>query len=317
MQETPFAAYSKDVSSGPISSQPARRRGCTGRAAPVKSGTRNGLARRRATTDRGTTWRSVPEENVARTGSGVSGSGSVSIPAAASISRLSSAAASEIRASSASSTSSEVSRVAVLARIVATPSSRLSCSLRSASVLVVSALIRARSSRTSSATTWNLVRTDGRTLPRSTPASTSRTARASTGMMPSLSRSRTRRRDRGAVRVAPDWRWPRRANKPSSGLPRHAAGDGRTRRRGPRRDRVVTEPVGPGRRRPSRTVQRTGERGRVEDSLASRRRPLRCWPCGAASTYVERTATAATASISHGPSIGREGPVRRKGSGRG
>ena len=74
----------------------------------------------------------------------------------------------------------------------------------------------------------------GRTLPRSTPASTSRTARASTGMMPSLSRSRTRRRDRGAVRVAPDWRWPRRANKLSSGLPRLAAGAGRNAVRGRR-----------------------------------------------------------------------------------
>ena len=87
--------------------------------------------------------------------------------------------------------SSEVSRAAVLARIVATPSSRLSCSARWASVLVVSALTRARSSRTSSATTWNFVRTDGQHRRRAATAlSTSRTARASTGMMPSLSRSR-------------------------------------------------------------------------------------------------------------------------------
>ena len=86
---------------------------------------------------------------------------------------------------------SDVSRAAVLARIVATPSRRLSCSARSASVIVLSALTRARSSRTSSATTWNLVRLDGLTGPRWAAASTSRTARASTGMMPSLSRSRT------------------------------------------------------------------------------------------------------------------------------
>ena len=50
-------------------------------------------------------------------------------------------------------------------------------------------------------------------------ASTSRTARASTGMMPSLSRSRTRRWLRGAGRRAPDWRWPRRATDSSSGVP--------------------------------------------------------------------------------------------------
>jgi hypothetical protein len=38
------------------------------------------------------------------------------------------------------------------------PSSRLSCASRFASVSVWSAFTRARSSRTSSATTWNLVR---------------------------------------------------------------------------------------------------------------------------------------------------------------
>ena len=54
-----------------------------------------------------------------------------------------------------------MSRAAVFARIVATPSRRLSCSARWASLLVRSALTRARSSRTSSATTWNLVRPDG------------------------------------------------------------------------------------------------------------------------------------------------------------
>ena len=108
-----------------------------------------------------------------------------------------------------------MSRAAVFARIVAIPSRRLSCSARWASVLVSSARTRARSSRTSRATTWNFVRTEGSTRPRSAAASTSRTVRASTGMMPSLSRSRTRRWFRGAVRRAPDWRWPRRATDSS------------------------------------------------------------------------------------------------------
>ena len=41
-------------------------------------------------------------------------------------------------------------------------------------------------------------------------------------MRPSTSTSRTRPRRREAVRVAPDWRWPRRAKESSSGQPRHA-----------------------------------------------------------------------------------------------
>ncbi len=87
----------------------------------------------------------------------------------------------------------EVSRAAVLARIVATPSRRLSCVALNASVVVASALTRARSSRTSSATTWNFVRTEGRIAPRATSACTSLTVMASTGMMPSLSPCRPRR----------------------------------------------------------------------------------------------------------------------------
>ena len=76
-----------------------------------------------------------------------------------------------------------MSRTAVFARIVAIPSRRLSCSARWASLLVSSALTRARSSRTSSATTWNFVRTVGRhPAPLRRAASTSRTARASTEM---------------------------------------------------------------------------------------------------------------------------------------
>ncbi len=140
-------------------------------------------------------------------------------PAAVIISRLRSSAASETAASSASRDSSEVSRAAVLARIVPIPSSRLSCSARWLSLTAVSAFTRVRSSRASRATTWNFVRPEGRTGPRWTPASTSRTARARTGMMPSLSMSRVRRW-RVAVRVEPDWRWPRRAKgSSSSGTP--------------------------------------------------------------------------------------------------
>ena len=78
------------------------------------------------------------------------------------MSRLSDRAASETTASSARSASSAVSRTAVFARIVAMPSRRLSCSARWVSLLVSSARTRARSSRTSRATTWNFVRVDGR-----------------------------------------------------------------------------------------------------------------------------------------------------------
>ena len=133
------------------------------------------------------------------------------MPADAIMSRRSSLAASETVASSASRESSVVSLAAVLARIVATPSSRLSWSAFLDSVSSVSALIRARSSRTRSATTWNLVRADGETGPRWERASTSLTARARTGMMPSLSPCRRPLRWLAWVRVFPDWRWPRLA----------------------------------------------------------------------------------------------------------
>ena len=82
-----------------------------------------------------------------------------------------------------SSRSRLVSWAAVLARIVATPSSRLSSSVRAAVVIVVSDLIRARSSRTSRAMTWNFVRLAGPTLPSIDFASTSRTRRARIGMI--------------------------------------------------------------------------------------------------------------------------------------
>ena len=219
--------YSKDRKSGPSSSQLLSRpvgRLCS---KAEKSGARNGLASCLATTDFGTTRRSATVGAASNCGSG-SGSSGTSKPAASCISRLRVAASSETTTSSGSRTSREVSRAAVLARMVATPSSRLSCSVRCPSVLSASFLIRDRSSRTSRATTWNFVRPEGRTLPRCAAASTSRTALARTGIIPSLSRSRTRRGARDAparrvtpvraeppaapLRAAPGWRWPRAKN---------------------------------------------------------------------------------------------------------
>ena len=79
---------------------------------------------------------------------------------------------------SASSASSPASWTAVVARMAAMPSRRLSCSARLLS-LPAAARTRARSSRSSRATAWNLVRTAGVTRPRRAAASTSRTVRAS------------------------------------------------------------------------------------------------------------------------------------------
>ena len=147
----------------------------------------------RATTDCGTTCFSTG----ACTGAGslamMRSSGVISLPEAISRSRRSTFAESEMTASSASSWMRDVSRAAVFARIVATPSSRFSTSARSASVTVRSVFALARSSRISSATTWNFTRFCGPTLPRSAAASISRTARASTGMSPASSPWRARR----------------------------------------------------------------------------------------------------------------------------
>ena len=79
---------------------------------------------------------------------------------------------------------SDVSRAAVLAMIVAMPSSRVSSLVRSESVSVLSPLMRVRSSRTSAATTRNRTRFDGLTLPRSAEFSIVRTVRARIGMIP-------------------------------------------------------------------------------------------------------------------------------------
>jgi len=57
------------------------------------------------------------------------------------------------------------------------------------------------------------MRADGETGPRCERASTSRTARASTGMMPSLSPCRRPLRWLAWFRLFPDWRWPRLAKE--------------------------------------------------------------------------------------------------------
>ena len=76
---------------------------------------------------------------------------------------------------------------------------------------VVALLVREERARR--ATTWYFVRVDGDTAPRCTAVSTSRTARASTGMMPSLSRGRPRR-CRVDVRRPACCCWPCRAKTP-------------------------------------------------------------------------------------------------------
>ena len=148
----PGAACSKEFSSGVISSQPARRP-CTRGAACEKSGTRNGLASWADSTDCGSTFRSG-RTPVATGPLGASGSGSGSMPAAACISRSSRRVLSEISASSASRWKSDGSRAAVCARIVATPSRRLSWVSRCCSVSESSARTRVRSARASRATAW-------------------------------------------------------------------------------------------------------------------------------------------------------------------
>ena len=177
-----------------------------------KSGARKGLANWRAMTLCGTTRRVDGARPAAAWGSCTS-SGSGSRPPARSRSFLRLTAEGETTTPSASSSSSEVSRTAVLARIVAMPSSRVSTAARSASGVEVSLLTRARSSRTRRATTWYAVRPLGPTLPRCAAASTCRTALARTGMMPSSSPARGRRRSRDVVRDAPGRRGARCAKR--------------------------------------------------------------------------------------------------------
>ena len=150
----------------------------------------------------------------------INSSGLSSAPDAISMSRRSRLAASDTVASSPRSWMREVSRAAVFARIVATPSRRFSISARSESGTAGSFLALARSSRISSAITWNFVRPVGLTLPRSAAPSISRTARASTGISPASSPCRARRcwwpRDDDFVADCPrcgalDWLEPERA----------------------------------------------------------------------------------------------------------
>ena len=116
---------------------------------------------------------------------------------------MSARAASDRTASSASSVSNDVSRVAVWARISAIPSRRLSIADRRASLLI-SARTRARSWRARTATTWNFVRSEDSTRPRWAAASTSDAVRASTGMMPSLRAAGTTLRRTGGAVSAPE-----------------------------------------------------------------------------------------------------------------
>ena len=144
--------YSKARKRGVSSSQlPSRLVAGRGGGAAEKSGARKGFASWRAMTVCGTTCRVEVAGSAAGSGSG---SGSGSRPAARSRSFLRSTADGDTAAPSASSSSSEVSRAAVFARIVAMPSRRDSIATRSDSDIEVSALTRARSSRTRRATTW-------------------------------------------------------------------------------------------------------------------------------------------------------------------
>ena len=212
----PPPARSKELSSGPSSSHPVRRRGREVRCGTAeKSGARKGFASCPEITDCGTTRRSVPAGAAAASAGAIS-SGAVSMPRSRNISRLSDRAASETSASSASNASSPASRTAVVARMAAMPSKRLSCSARRLS-LPPAARTRARSSRSIRATAWNLARTPGVTRPRWTAASTSRTLRASTETTsPRSPRGRADGGFRGAARRALAWRWPPRATNSSS-----------------------------------------------------------------------------------------------------
>ena len=209
----PPPARSKELSSGLSSSQPARRRGREVRCGTAeRSEARKGFASCREITDCGTTCRSGATEAVA-VSTGAISSDAGSMPRSRIISSLSDRAESETPESSASSASSPASLTAVVARMVAMPSRRLSCSARCLSV-ATAAWTRARSSRNSRATAWNFVRTTGVTRPRRVASSTSRAIRANVEMA-SL-RWRTRCCFRGAVRRAPVWRWPGRATDSSS-----------------------------------------------------------------------------------------------------
>ncbi len=170
-----------------MSSQPASLR-VLGRGGAVEnSGFMNGLASCRATAEGGAARRSGAALSVP--GSGVAGfSGSCSRPALRCISRIRERTPEVTSASSSSSSKKEGSPAAVLARIAAMPSSRLSSTSRRDSGSDSSALKRARSRRASSAIAWYVARSIEVTRAFCTAPSTRRTSRARTGTMPSWSR---------------------------------------------------------------------------------------------------------------------------------
>ena len=209
----PPLARSKELSSGPSSSQPARRRGRAARCGTAeKSGARKGLASCREITDCGTTRVCGPPGVLAGLAVGaVSSRAARGSRRGLAPSRAWATGRPETPESSASRASSPASWTAVAARMAAMPSRRLSCSARWLP-LPAAASTRARSSRSSSAALWNLARTAGVTRPRRAAASTSRTVRESTEN--TSPRWRTLCCFRGAVRRAPCWRWPGRAKSP-------------------------------------------------------------------------------------------------------
>jgi hypothetical protein len=233
----PPEPISNDLKSGPSSSQFARRRtGTTGAVGAEKSGARKGLASWRARTDAGITWFSASSGFASGSRVMISSSSESSAPDSRSQSRRKRCATVEMEASGSRSVMRLVSRAAVFARICAMPSRRLSSSARSAGPSSGSPLTRARSSRMSSAMTWNFVRLVGPSLFFWAFCSTSRTLRARIGMM-GASSSRERVRCRCLV-------W---ANGPpvSGPHPNHArtactaVGTGRTDRSGCRRCRCA------------------------------------------------------------------------------
>jgi hypothetical protein len=182
----PPEARSNARSSGPEQLPGREQPGRGGGGGAEKSGSRNGLAScGRSPTGHDLLLvlrrRGRPQRRRARPRRGSS------TPPATRISRIRRRVSGSTCASSVSSVSSVPSRAAVRASAVAIPSRRLSCSLRRPSGTSWPCR-RVRSSRTSSATAWNVLRVDARGRPRSTASSTSRTALASTGTMPCSAR---------------------------------------------------------------------------------------------------------------------------------
>ena len=157
--DPPPAPYSNDLNSGPRSSQFDKRiAGKVLVAVLEKSGSRNGLDFRRDFTEAGRTCFSASSGGRMTAGLGASvvmmrSSGLTSVPDSTNQSRRIFCATGLVAWSTSSREMSEVSRAAVLARMVATPSRRLSCSAREASFSSGSVLTRARSSRTRKAMT--------------------------------------------------------------------------------------------------------------------------------------------------------------------